>query len=175
MTREQRQHFIDSLEKGEATQQARTLQDLRKVGDASFMPHVLAGFAKADNDELRAKYCQLLFDLKDQASMDVVIDHMGKPEMADVRLQMVEAVWQSGIDMGHRLPELVEVALSGDYLECLECLTAIENFNPISDAALIQSVIDRIHAVMSGDVNEKEDLLLSIIEVLESWKSEAHA
>lgn len=175
MTREQRQQLINALEMGDSTQQARALQDLRKLGDATFMPHVLSGFAKAIDDDLRARYCQLLFDLKDHASMDVVIDHLGKPEMAEVRLQLLESVWQSGLNMSHRLPELVEVALSGDYLECLECLTAIENFEAPTDRALVQSLIERVHAVMSNDMNEKEDLLLSIVEVLESWKTQAQA
>lgn len=170
MNREQRQKLNEALASGDRTAQFKALQDMRKRGDATLVPAFLLAFARTDDDELRSEFCQVLYDLKDVDAMNAVLDHLGDPALAVIRTNMLAAVWQSGLDMRHRLPELVEVALSGDYMECLEVLTAVENMDPPTDVAMVVALTERMHAVMADDVNEKEDLLLSMIEVFEQWK-----
>jgi len=171
MNREQRQKLNEALASGDRTAQFKALQDMRKKGDATLVPTFLIAFAQTDDDELRSEFCQVLYDIKDVDAMNAVLDRLGDPALAIIRPNMVAAVWQSGLDMRHRLPELVEVALSGDYMECLEVLTVIENMDPPADVAMVDALSKRMHAVMADDVNEKEDLLLSIIEVFGKWKA----
>jgi hypothetical protein len=171
MNKEQRQKLNEALASGERTAQFKALQDMRKRGDSTLVPTFLLAFAQTDDDELRSEFCHVLYDFKDVDAMNAVLDHLGDPALATIRPNMVAAVWQSGLDMRHRLPELVEVALSGDYMECLEVLTAIENMDPPTDVAMVEALNQRMHSVMADDVNEKEDLLLSIIEVFAKWKA----
>jgi hypothetical protein len=43
--------------------------------------------------------------------------------------------------------------------------------DPPTDVAMVEALNQRMHSVMADDVNEKEDLLLSIIEVFAKWKA----
>jgi hypothetical protein len=44
-----------------------------------------------------------------------------------IRSVLLSTLWNSKLDYSYYLPEFVEIACEGDFMEALECLTIIEN------------------------------------------------
>jgi len=136
-------------------------------GDASLITDLLIVLATTDDAVTVNSISQLLFDLKDQAALNVLIDHLQDPRFESIRVQMLQACWQCGQETWPRLPVFLNIALLGDYMEVLEVLTIAENWDGFPDQLLLKEEIARFRDAMSEmEITEVEDLYLSILEVL---------
>lgn len=136
-------------------------------GDASLITDLLIVLATTDDSVTVNSISQLLFDLKDQAALNVLIDHLQDPRFESIRVQMLQACWQCGLETWPRLPVFLNIALLGDYMEVLEVLTIAENWDGFPDQLLLKEEIARFRDAMSEmEITEVEDLYLSILEVL---------
>jgi hypothetical protein len=136
-------------------------------GDASLITDLLIVLATTDDAVTVNSISQLLFDLKDQAALNVLIDHLQDPRFESIRVQMLQACWQCGLETWPRLPVFLNIALLGDYMEVLEVLTIAENWDGFPDQLLLKEEIARFRDAMSEmEITEVEDLYLSILEVL---------
>ncbi len=166
-----RNELLDQLVSLDEEVVQKALTKLRKVGDHTFVAPLMNTMASTDNELIVANIGQLFFDLKDKPSLDVMIDLLPEEAYTNVRQVLLEACWQSGLDISHRVSSIVSLAVSGNYMECLECLTIIENIeSQISEEQLILS-IRIIKEYQAEDVTDKEDLLNSMVEVLENFKN----
>jgi hypothetical protein len=166
--------LLAALQSKDADIVLKAISDLKSLGDASLMPELLTLLANSENDEVQQQVAQLLFDLKDPRALDVLIDHLTDARFATIRVQMLAACWQCGLDTSHRLPALLNVAITTtDYLEVLEVLTIIENWDGISDQLTLREELHRFKDAMSElEISEAEDLMLSIVESLNGFVRE---
>jgi len=174
-TTENKEHrlMLAALQSGDVDAVAQAVNDIKKGGDAGLMPELLRLLAESRDDAVLQQVAQLLSDLKDPKALDVMIDHLADERFAAIRVQMLAACWQCGLDTSHRLPALLNVALTGDYLEILEVLTIIENWDGVSDQLTLREELHRFKDAMSElEISEAEDLLLSIVEVLNGFVRE---
>ena len=62
------------------------------------------------------------------------------PELADMKVQILSTIWNSPLDYSEYLAEFVSLAVTGDFLLILECLTILENLNgPFEEADILES------------------------------------
>jgi HEAT repeat protein len=170
---QQHQRLLAALQSDDAAAVGQAIDDLKASGDASLIPELLKLLAESENEAVLQQVSQLLFDLKDPKALDVLIDHLTDTRFADIRTQMLEACWQCGLDTSHRLPTLLNVAITGSYLEILEVLTIIENWDGMSDQLTLREELHRFKDAMSElEISEAEDLMLSIVEVLNGFVHE---
>lgn len=166
----QREGLIAQLTSGDEQRLATAIATLKMQGDAALIPELLTVMAGTDDMAVATAIAQTLFDLKDPLALDAIIDHLTDERFEAIRVQMLTACWQSGLDTSHRLPVFLNVALMGDYMEVLEVLTIIENWDGISDQLTLKEEIHRFKdAISEQDITEAEDLYMSIIEVLNGF------
>lgn len=165
------QRLLAALQSGETGAVTQAVSDIKKQGDSSLMPELLRLLTESTDDTVLQQVSLLLFDLKDAQALDVLIDHLTDERFVTIRVQMLAACWQCGLDTSHRLPALLNVAItSRDYLEILEVLTIIENWEGVSDQLTLREEVHRFKDAMSElEISEAEDLMLSIVEVLNGF------
>lgn len=148
----------------------KALDKIRKSGDHTFVGPLMQRLVTGDNTLVHAMIIQLFQDLKDKPSMEILLDEMVDSKFNDLRPKLLECVWQSGIDVRHRLDSIIDINLQGDYLVCLETLTIVENFDPGIDDETLNRNIEKMKVHMLEDADTSDELRLSLIEVLENFR-----
>ncbi|MCF8256256.1 MAG: hypothetical protein K9J06_01800 [Flavobacteriales bacterium] len=166
----EREQLIAQLNSGDGRKVAGAIAKVKAQGDATLIPDLLTVLATTDDMEAASAIALTLFDLKDAEALNVMIDHLMDPRFEPVRVQMLAACWQCGLDTSHRLPVFLNVALLGDYMEVLEVLTIIENWDGFEDQLTLTEEIHRFKdAISELEISEAEDLYMSILEVLNGY------
>jgi len=57
-----------------------------------------------------------------------------------IRQELLSTMWNNKLDYTYFLPEFVEIAVEGSFMEALECLTIIENLEgPFEERHILES------------------------------------
>jgi HEAT repeat protein len=146
------------------------IEKLKKGGDASYIPAILSALSQTNEISIENGIAQLLFDLKDPEALNELVNQLSSESFSDIRLLMLSACWHTGLDLSHRLPEFITIASTGSYMECLEVLTVIENWEAVADQEMLENEILRLQAFLSeSDTPENDEMIFSIIEVMETF------
>jgi hypothetical protein len=148
----------------------KALDKIRKSGDHTFVGPLMQRLATGENTLVHAMILQLFQDLKDKPSMDLLLNEMIDSKFDELRPKLLECVWQSGIDVRHRLDDIIKINLKGDFLVCLETLTIVENFDPGLNNETLDRNIEKMKAHMLEDSDSSDELRLSMLEVLENFR-----
>ncbi|MGB0916400.1 MAG: hypothetical protein ACPGU4_02325 [Flavobacteriales bacterium] len=165
-----RASVIKDLKSNDEAFALKAIEKIKKGGDVSLIPELLSALSETTEVGIENAISQLLFDLKDKEAVEELVNQMINPAFADIRVIMLSACWQTGIDLSHRLPDLVTVVSTGSYMECLEVLTIVENWEGISGQEMLDLEIIRLKSFLTeSDKPENDEMVFSIIEVLEKF------
>ncbi|MCF8464014.1 MAG: hypothetical protein K9G41_04195 [Flavobacteriales bacterium] len=165
-----REAVIKDLKSNDETFALKAIEKIKKGGDASYISDLLQALVDTTDVSIENAISQLLFDLKDKDAMEEIVNQLGNPRFSDVRILMLSACWQSGIDLSHRLPDFITVASTGNYMECLEVLTVVENWEGIANQEMLENEIIRLKAFLSeSDTPENDEMIFSIMEEMEKF------
>jgi len=122
---------------------------------------------KTDEPEVEAAIIQFLYDLKDERSIESLINALNNEEMSYYHSFIISAFWQSAIDGSPYLDLFVKKAIEGEYMSSLEALTVVENFDSSFPADLLMECeADLVEAIENEEQEEKRNLLISLKEVV---------
>ncbi|MCB0755015.1 MAG: hypothetical protein H6603_08495 [Flavobacteriales bacterium] len=170
ISKNNREAVIKDLKSNDENLALKAIDKLKKGGDASFIADVLTALRDTTEIGIENAISQMLFDLKDQDAVEELVNQLNNPEFFDIRVIMLSACWQTGLDLSHRLPDLITVASTGSYMECLEVLTIIENWEDIKDQEMLENETLRLKAYLSeSDTPENDEMIFSIVEVMEKF------
>lgn len=170
---EKRASLITDLMSENETIALAAIDKVKKSGDAAMVPAILNALVNTKELAIENALSQLLFDLKDKNAVEELVNRLSDPEFADIRVLMLSACWQTGIDLSHRLPDFVTVACTGSYMECLEVLTIIENWEAIKDQEMLENETIRLRSYLSeSDTPENDEMIFSILEVMENFSTQ---
>ena len=165
-----RESVIKDLKSNDEAFALKAIEKIKKGGDATYIHDLLEALQATTDVSIENGISQLLFDLKDKEAVEEIVNELINPKFSDVRIIMLSACWQSGIDLSHRLPDFITVASVGNYMECLEVLTVIENLEAIQDQEMLENEIIRLKAFLSeSDTPENDEMIFSIMEEMEKF------
>ena len=165
-----RPSVIKDLKSNDEAFALKAIEKIKKGGDASYVNDVLEALSATTEVGIENTISQLLFDLKDKEALEELVNHLSNPAFTEIRVLILSACWQSGIDLSHRLPDFITVATAGTYMECLEVLTVIENWEAISNKEVLENETIRLKAFLSeSDTPENDEMIFSIVEELERF------
>lgn len=116
------------------------LKALQINGDSS----VLSSLADLLLTDLSAKNRQetleFLSTLNDSSTIDGMIELIREQKYLPIRQELLSTMWNNKLDYSYFLPEFVEIAVDGNFMEALECLTIIENLDgPFEERHILES------------------------------------
>lgn len=110
----------------------------------------------------------ILTSLKKSEMLDVVIQWLGDDKTKDHTAFLVSCIWESGFQSEAHAEFLVDLAIKGDYMTCLEVLTVIENFEKSLPEGQVMNMIYNLDEALENGSEDKAALLLSLKEVIQS-------
>lgn len=103
------------------------LTALHAEGDQSVLEPVLSLLLSTKDDKIKLAIINLFSDLKDSTVIEPMIQILKSESYRSIRQDLLATIWNSPLDYSYYLPEFVELAAEGSFMEALECLTIIEN------------------------------------------------
>jgi hypothetical protein len=132
--------LLEDLNSGNETKISSALKALQLNGDSSVL-NPMANLLKTD---ITAKNRQEILDflscLNDSSTIDSMIEIVKDSNYLSIRQELLSTMWNNKLDYTYYLPEFVEIAVEGSFMEALECLTIIENLEgPFEERHILES------------------------------------
>jgi hypothetical protein len=108
---------------------------------------------------------ELLSSLQHQDAAEVLVQIIRNTESLSLKQQVINTMWNSKLDYSSYLADFVSVALEGDFMLAMECLTLIENMSgPFEEHQLLESQLHlKEFLVNELGKDERKDLIVSDI------------
>lgn len=132
--------MIADLESGNELKMSAAVKALQANGDASVLPHVVELLRTDLNDKMRTELSEFLNDLKDSSAIPAMMELLLKEDDAEIRKILLTAIWSGKLDYSRYLSDFVALAVDGDFMEAVDCITVIENLEgPFEEQQILES------------------------------------
>ena len=130
---------LKDLQSGNAVKISATLKKIESIGDINVLPQLVELLRTADQ-AITKQTLELIADIQDQNACEVLIDLIQKEKDDTIRQRLLSTIWNSKLDFSAYLAEFVSLAMEGELLQALDCLTIIENLTgPFEEHQLLES------------------------------------
>ena len=144
------------------------LEGLKIVGEPSILHPIILELNTKSHSEKNALILEFLACLKDRKARSVMMDLIQQTELKEYQQLLLSTIWNSPLDYTDYLEIFVDLALKGDFIITLECLTIIENLDgPFSEKSVMEAqVLLGAYAESNPDKNSQKGMLISEIALL---------
>lgn len=109
-------------------------------GHASIIEPIMEVWRSGLSSENEALVMDLFQSLKDTPSIEPLMEAFKNPLNAHLRRKLVTTFWNSKLDFSDYLADFVLFGIEGDFLDALEAITLIENFETVApESAILES------------------------------------
>ena len=138
------------------------------MGEPSILHPIILELNTKNHTEKNALILEFLACLKDRKARSVMMDLIQQTELKEYQQLLLSTIWNSPLDYTDYLEVFVDLALKGDFIITLECLTIIENLDgPFSEKSVMESqVLLGAYAESNPDKNSQKGMLISEIALL---------
>jgi hypothetical protein len=126
-----------------------------------------AAFDEWTDKSVRKTIEDFFNDLKDPSGRPEVIAEIRKPLSQGTLSMLVASCWQSGLDYSDYMEEMVNIFLTGDYPTSIECMTVIGESAQDCSRKRKSEMIATLQDSTIVWTNEKKNLTLELIAILE--------
>lgn len=83
---------------------------------------------------------EFLSSMKDSSAIDEMMRLLGEARFMSIRQALLTSIWNSPLDYSYYLPDFVDIAVEGNFMEAMDCLTIIENMEgPFEERHVLES------------------------------------
>lgn len=161
--------LLDDLNSGSAKKVSAALKALQVHGKVSILKPIVETLkAESTPAESKAEIIEFLSSLKVTNAAPEIIDILRDEKFISVRQLVLSTIWNSKVDYSDYIADFVAIAVEGDFMEALECLTIIENLEgPFQETQILESQLHlRDYAESTETKNEQKAKIMSEIALL---------
>ena len=143
-------------------------EGLKIVGEPSILLPIILELNTKNHTEKNALILEFLACLKDSKARSIMMDLIQQTELKEYQQLLLSTIWNSPLDYTDYLEVFVDLALKGNFIITLECLTIIENLDgPFSEKSVMEAqVLLGAYAESNPDKNSQKGMLISEIALL---------
>jgi hypothetical protein len=155
--------------KSQTTNKVKTaLEGLKVHENSSLIPILIQEIDPSISSEKNALIIEFMSCIIDPAAKKTMLDSIVQQQLGDRLPLVLSTIWNSPLDYSDNLETFVEIAVTGDFMVALECLTIIENLEgPFSEKSVFESqLILSNYADTNPDKTSQKGVLISEIALL---------
>jgi hypothetical protein len=120
-----------------------TLDALELIGNETVIFPILRAIKPTENhDEKNQLLIEFLSTIKDSDIKDTLITALEDEEFKAIRGKILSVIWNIPLDFSEYLDYFVRIAIEGNFMESLECLTILENLEgPFEEEQLMEAQV----------------------------------
>jgi len=147
--------LVADLRSGNKDKILGAIKSLQAHGDVSVLEPMAEILLVENGNKIGNEIIEFLSDLKDSASAPVMIEILKDDRFREIRKELLSTIWSSKVDYSYFLAEFVEMAVEGDFMEALDCLTILENLEgPFEERHILEA---QLHLRDYIESSEKKD------------------
>jgi hypothetical protein len=123
-----KQQLLTDLTSGNPKTVSAAITALHVHGDSSMIPTLLEAWDSGLNEKNEEELRELLIGLKDSSAVEPLMEAFRNSDDNVLRRKLMNVFWNSKLDFSEYLSDFVVFAIEGDFMDSLETLTVIENF-----------------------------------------------
>jgi hypothetical protein len=159
--------LLKKLKAGNEQEFAKNLAELDTVLTIEALPSLVSVFHANISDGSKEELLVFFNNLTAPDAQEIMIQILMDPDNLSIRQILLSTIWNSRLDYSLYLAEFVEMAVEGDYLEALECLTIIENLEgPFEESDILEAQLHLKEYLELGVKDDQKAILISEIALL---------
>ena len=140
------------------------LQSLKTYGDVTIIEPLIRFQGAEEGAELRADIHEFLADVHDDLAIPEFIRIAEEEDLAPFRNDVLNIIWNSKLDFSGYIDSIVTLAVEGDFMTAMECLTIIENMEgPFEELDIFECQLVLAKYPNHPSKSEQKDRLISDI------------
>lgn len=145
----------------------KTLEFIREKGNSKVLPDIIKIYKAYKNSKLGEKIYDVLADLKFSEAASIIVDAIDDKELYSIRKDLLALTWMTRIDFSKYFDKFVDWFLQFDLSDAFEAFTAIEYMHIYTDSSVIEKTITRLKESLSDIDENKKELLVDLVHLLE--------
>lgn len=134
--------LITQLRSGDDKKISKALKSLQIHGEAKVIQPILEVWKAGVSEKVEKEIVEFFSSLKDTYTVEPIISAINDANYQRLRQPLLNTIWNTKVDYSEYLPDFVRIAVEGDFMETLECLTIIENLEgPFLEEDLLEAQV----------------------------------
>ena len=161
--------LLEDISTGVPAKITTALDFLQVHGDDSIIAPLVQSLDKIKDEKSTAEIIEFLSSLKSSSAVEKVMEIVNDPGYAAQQVKLLSTIWNSPLDYSSYLAEFVSLAVKGDFMVTLECLTIIENLEgPFIESSILESqlLLKDYHEGLYQKDQQKDHLISEIALLL---------
>ena len=116
------------------------LKLLETGGKLVFITELFEIYRKQNNTEVKKRILEFVSNIQKQEVTSEIVRLIEKEKNPIFKQELLSVIWNSKLDYSAHLADIVSIAVHGDFMQALDCLTIIENMTgPFEEHQLLES------------------------------------
>ncbi len=162
--------LVKRLQSGNTKDILFTIKQIRSSGEPLILPYIFDLMIDNPSKEISDALIELLNELKNKACINEIIYGLQTDKYNSIIKELLTSCWSSGLDYSAHLELFVKIFIKNDFLIAFEAFTVIESFEKQYTADTINSLIADLKNNMNNFSEEKRNLMVELVHLLESKK-----
>ncbi|PWL27317.1 MAG: hypothetical protein DCO96_11255 [Fluviicola sp. XM-24bin1] len=147
---------------------SKAIKALEAHGDPSVIKPLSEKLLSGVSEKNQKEILELFSSFKDSNVTAEMMDVIEDEHFLPIRQLLLSTIWNTKVDFSDYIDEFVQIAVDGDFMETLDCLTIIENLEgPFMEENILEAQLHlKNYLEQSGDKDEQKAQLLSEIALL---------
>lgn len=160
--------LLSDISTGNTAKISNALDSLQVYGDETVIEPLVRTLSGDLEQSGAAEIVEFLSSLKSTAAVAKIMDVVHNAEFAPQRQLILSTIWNSPLNYSGYLADFIAIAVKGNFMETLECLTILENLDgPFEESAILESQL-HLKEYLEGahPKDPQKDQLISEIALL---------
>ena len=132
--------LLGDIESGIPAKVTTALDSLQIHGDHTVIEPLIQAIDLQTDEKSIAEIIEFLSSLKSTKAVKTVMDCLRNPDFSHQQIRILSTIWNSPLDYSPFVAEFIALAVKGDFLVTLECLTILENLDgPFDESSLLEA------------------------------------
>ena len=128
------------MKSGNSKKISSALKTLEASGNVQILEPLAEVLMDTNLEDAHKEIIEFLSSMKDSSAIDEMMRLLGEGRFLAVRQILLTTIWNSPLDYSYYLPDFVDIAVEGNFMEALDCLTIIENMEgPFEERHVLES------------------------------------
>jgi hypothetical protein len=147
---------------------SKAVKALEANGDSSVIKPMCEKLLTGVSEKNQREILELFCSFKDTSVTAEIMDVIEEERFRGIRQVLLSTIWNTKVDFSDYIDDFVQIAVNGDFMETLDCLTIIENLEgPFMEENILESQLHlKKYMEQPGARDEQKAQLLSEIALL---------
>ena len=160
------QSILSDLHSGDEKKVSKAIKSLEANGNSTVIRELAECLLHTTSEVNKKEILELLSSLKDSSISVEMIEVIGDEHFLKVRQPLLSTIWNMKVDFSNYVDDFVQIAVEGDFLEALDCLTIIENLDgPFMEEDILECQLHLKNYLEKNIQDEQKAHILSEIAI----------